>query len=214
MARFHAALLALLAVACGSSTEGPQPRPVVWSWSTASSRAAELRFLLPTSAPNCQADSVSVTGPGLPAPLPLTCSPVTGADAFRGTVDLWGSGLLPPLTYTFTATLGGKTATSTATVDCYLGLPVGVGPSSPATSPVTLSWSRPSATGSGASGAIQYDVAVSGPTPRTVSLVDQLATTFSLTAGSYSWGIAAVPVGLHDGSSPSRTSRCASRSRS
>lgn len=145
--------------------------------------------------PNCHTDSVSVMGPGLGAPLQLACAQVTGASFGVGQA-VSASGLLPPLTYTFTAALGGRTTTSSATVNCYLDLPAGTAPPPGATvpSPVALTWTRPAA-------GIEYQVGVSGPESKTVSLVDQSTTTVTLTTGTYSWTIAAAPVGLYDGSS-------------
>ena len=108
--------------------------------------------------------------------------------------------LVPPLAYTFAATIGGMTSTSQASVDCYLDPPFATAPLPLAMvqSPVALSWTRPAPTG------IQYNVAVFGPMSWTASVVDQSTTTVSLTPGSYTWGVSAAPVGLYDGTSALR----------
>jgi hypothetical protein len=113
-------------------------------------------------------------------------------------VDLGPTGPIPPLDYTFTAKLGSVTTTHVATVDCYLDLPIGVtpAPGAPVPSPVTIGWMRPP----GKTG-IQYNVAVSGPESKTASVVDQSSALMYLLPGDYLWQIAAVPIGLHDGSS-------------
>lgn len=202
MFRLRVALLTLVAVGCSTPTEEPQPYPVVWSWSTASARTVDLRFLLPVSTPNCQTDSVSVTGPGLNGPLQLVCYENRGA-AFFGTVDLGAVGPVPPLAYTFAATLGGMTGTHVATVNCYLDLPVATFPLPNDTVPsqVRLSWIRaPGTTG------VEYKVGLGlvGVDPTSYSVMDQSFLAVTLPPGTYSWGIGAVPVGLYDGSSALR----------
>ncbi len=193
MSRLPPAVLTLVAVACSPSTHEPEPYPVVWSWSSVSGQSVDLRFLLPISKPNCQADSVSVTGPGLSAPLQLGCSETTGA-AFGGRVNLGTIGPPPPFTYTFTVTLGSATRTHVATVACYLALPVAIAPlpGDTVTSHVTLTWTRAPATG------IEYVVALAGTSH---SLMDQSSMVVDLPSGSYSWSISATPVGIHDGTS-------------
>ena len=61
---------------------------------------------------------------------------------------------------------------------------------------ITIGWMPPH----GKTG-IQYDVAVSGPESRTASVVDQSSVLMYLLPGDYLWQTAAVPIGLHDGSS-------------
>lgn len=197
MVRLGTVILFLVAVGCSSTPDQPQPYPVAWSWSTASGQSVELRFLVPFTTPNCQTDSVTVAGPGLTSPLPLACLE-SAAPPFFGSVNLGTIGPPPPLAYTFTATLGSTTTVHVATVNCYLDLPVAIAPAPNATvfSPVTLSWTRVSATG------IEYRVGPPGLDGKPAySVIDQASVVAVLPPGYYSWSIWAAPVGLYDGSS-------------
>lgn len=196
-------ILSLVAIGCSSTPGPPPPYPVAWSWSTASNKSVELRFLVPFTTPNCQTDSVTVTGPGLTGPLQLACLE-SAAPPFFGSVDLGTIGPAPPLAYTFTATLGSTTTVQVATVNCYLDLPAAVAPAPSATvsSPVTLSWTRVPATG------IEYRVGPPGLDGKPAySVIDQASMVVALAPGNYSWLIWAAPVGLYDGSS---TLKCGS----
>lgn len=196
------AVLALLAAGCGDSAspEDPPPYPVAWSWTDVTTRTVHLRYIVPLAAPDCAADSVTVTGPGLPGSVTMRCEEARGA-AFFAEVDMTLAPLPPPLTYTFRATIDGATIQKTATVDCHKAVPAGTAPAQAAavTSPVTFRWNIGLDTG------FRYTLSVfrGGVYQAGTTVADGDAATLALTAGSYVWSVLAEPAEgeVADGSS-------------
>jgi hypothetical protein len=190
-----AALLLAAAAGCGQSPDEPAPRAIAFSETRASGYGVSLRFLLPTSYPNCATDSVVVTGPGLSAPLQLPCSE-SARPQFQGSVNLGTIPPAPPLDYAFAVRLGGKGSTYVVVVNCHLTDSPGIAPlpGATVTSPVTFSWVP--APGAG----VAYTVSVREPLVSR-SVVDQSSLTATLSPGSYTWGLAQVPTGLYEGQS-------------
>jgi hypothetical protein len=153
---------------------------------------------MPLSAPDCNVDSVTVTGPGLASPRKLNCTGSKGV-SFGGDVDVSPAPPALPAVYTFHALIEGKAASQTAEVDCYLPVPTGVAPAPGAavSSPVTLRWTLGPGTG------LEYSVSIfrGGVKQAEGVVTDQNSMGFTLAAGSYQWTVSAAPKGLYDGSS-------------
>ena len=182
--------VSLAACSDSSSPNDPQPYPVAWSWTDATSRTVNLRYIVPLTAPDCSADSVTATGPGLGGSVTMRCVEARGA-AFFAEVGMTLAPLPPPLTYTFRATIDGGTMQKTATVDCHKAIPVGTAPAAAAvvSSPVTFTWNTGLDTG------FRYTLSVfrGGVYQAGAVVVDDDSATLSLTAGSYAWSVSAEP---------------------
>jgi hypothetical protein len=187
-----AGLCALIAVACSSSSEPDQSYPLAWSVSDVSGRYVELRFSTGPAVPNCDTDSVLVTGPMLPEPTPLSCS-ASGKPPFGSYLYLGASPPVPPLTYTFTVRRGSETKQYTATVDCYLDLvvPTSPLPGETVSAPVTLRWTPVGR------GSMEYRVGWPTVSDGQPTLVDQSSMPVNVLPGTaYSWSVWATPVGM------------------
>ena len=200
LALLVSAVMGIMASGCSdpSSPEDPVPYPVAWSWTDSDGLTVSLRYLMPISAPDCNVDSVTVTGPGLASPLQLTCTGAKGV-SFTEDVDVSLAPPSVPAVYTFRATIDGKTANQTAEVNCYMPLPAGTAPAPGASvaSPVTLRWTL------GAGAGIEYTISVfrAGVQQAEGTVTDQNSMAFSLAPGSYQWAVWAEPKRLGDGTS-------------